>query len=118
MRYLHISKAIQKQDIGDTKQDIEGKKQDIEGKKQDIDGVFPYGNVLKAAGASAKTADHVRKMFAEYGFEIIFGRNDVTELLSITASPASTLLKKLADMGVTEAVSGLGKGKYRFKPVG
>ncbi len=35
-----------------------------------------------------------------------------------TPSPASTLLKKLADMGVTEAVSGLGKGKYRFKPIG
>lgn len=102
-RYLHISKVIQKQDIGDA--------------KQDIDGAFPYGNVLKAAGASAKTADHVRKMFAEYGFETIFGRSDVTELMSITASPASTLLKKLADMGVTEAVSGLGKGKYRFKPI-
>jgi len=80
-RYLHISKVIQKQDIGDA--------------KQDIDGAFPYGNVLKAAGASAKTADHVRKMFAEYGFETIFGRSDVTVLLGITASPASTLLKKL-----------------------
>lgn len=110
-RYLHIGAASQKQDIGNTKQDIDGK-------KQDIDGAFPYGNVLKAAGASAKTADHVRKMFAEYGFEIIFGRSDVTSLLNITASPASTLLKKLADMGVTEAVSGLGKGKYRFKPIG
>ena len=74
---------------------------------------------MKVSGqfASAKTADHIQKMFAEYGFETIFGRNDVTNLLSITASPASTLLKKLADMGVTEAVSGLGKGKYRFKPV-
>ena len=110
-RYRHISKAIQKQDIGDTKQDFESK-------KQDIDGAFPHGNVLKMAGASAKTADHVRRMFAAYGFETIFGRSDVTELLSITPSPASTLLKKLADMGVTEAVSGLGKGKYRFKPVG
>ena len=69
-------------------------------------------------GVSAKTADHVRRMFAVYGFETIFGRGDVTELLGITASPASTLLKKLVDMGITEAVSGLGKGKYRFKPVG
>ena len=109
-RYLHISKAIQKQDIGDAKQDIGSE-------KQDIDGAFPYGNVLKTAGASAKTADHVREMYAEYGFETIFGRNDVTELLGITASPASTLLRKLVDMGVTEAVCGLGKGKYRFKPI-
>jgi len=109
-RYLHIGTAFPKQDIGDTKQDIESK-------KQDIDGAFPYGNILKAAGASAKTVDHVRRMFAKYGFETVFGRNDVTELLSITASPTSTLLKKLTDMGVTEAVIGLGKGKYRFKPI-
>ncbi len=57
-------------------------------------------------------------MFAAYGFETIFGRGNVTELLGITPSPASILLKKLADMGVTEAVSGLGKGKYRFRPFG
>ncbi len=59
----------------------------------------------------------MRKMFTEYGLETIFGHSDITVLLSITASPTSTLLKKLADMGVTEAVSGLGKGKYRFKPI-
>lgn len=59
----------------------------------------------------------MRRMLAAYGFETIFGLSDVTELLSITPSPASTLLKKLADMGITEAVSGSGKGKYRFKPI-
>ena len=109
-RSLHISQALSKQDIGEEKRDIGSE-------KQDIDSLFPYGNILNSVGVSAKTADHVRRMFAAYGFETIFGRGDVTELLGITASPASTLLKKLVDMGITEAVNGLGKGKYRFKPV-
>ena len=108
---LHISRALSKQDIGEEKRDIGSE-------KQDIDSLFPYGNILNSRGASAKTADHVRRMFAAYGFKTIFGRGDVTELLGITASPVSTLLKKLVNMGITEAVSGLGKGKYRFKPVG
>ena len=57
-------------------------------------------------------------MFAAYGFETIFGRGDATELLGIMPSPTSTLLKKLADMWVTEVASGFGKGKYRFGPIG
>ena len=109
-RSLHISQALSKQDIGEEKRDIGSE-------KQDIDSLFPYGNILNSMGVSAKTAGHVRRMFAAYGLETIFGRGDVTEFLGITASPASTLLKKLVDMGITEAVNGLGKGKYRFKPV-
>jgi hypothetical protein len=38
-------------------------------------------------------------------------------VLEITATPASTLLKKLATAEITEAVRGMGKGKYRFNPV-
>lgn len=50
------------------------------------------------------------------GNTVIYG--DATELLGIMPSPTSTLLKKLADMWVTEVASGFGKGKYRFGSIG
>ena len=55
------------------------------------------------------------KIAAEFGGETVFGRGDVAELLGITASPASALIKKLADAGKIEPVAGHGKGKYTVK---
>ena len=106
-REMHISGTFKKQDIG-------GKKQDIQTKKQDIEGLFPYGDVLKANGFKTKSLHHVEKLYKEFGKETIFGRSDVSALLDITASPASTLLKRLLEASVIVPVSGAGKGKYRF----
>ena len=106
---MHISEKFQKQDI-------EGEKQDIESKKRDIEQEFPYSEVLYAAGFKAKSLRHAEKLYWEFGKEKIFGRGDVVEVLSITASPASTLLKRLLEAGVIVPVSGAGKGKYRFQP--
>jgi len=55
-------------------------------------------------------------LYWEFGRERIFGRGDVVEVSGITASPASTLLKRLLEADVIVPVSGAGKGKYRFKP--
>lgn len=46
--------------------------------------------------------------------ETIFGRSDVVAVLHITERPASTLLKKMYDLKLTEQITGAGKGKYRF----
>lgn len=108
-REMLISGMSQKQDIEDEKQDIEGKKQDIE---QD----YPYNDALYAAGFKAKSLSHTAKLYGEFGRERIFGRGDVVEILRITPSPASALLKRLLEAGVIVSVSGAGKGKYRFKP--
>ena len=108
-REMHISGMFQKQDI-------EGEKQDIERKKQDIEQEFPYNDALYAAGFKAKSLSHTAKLYWEFGRERIFGRGDVVEVLSITASPASMLLKRLLEAGVIVPVSGVGKGKYRFRP--
>jgi hypothetical protein len=39
---------------------------------------------------------------------------DVIEVLGITERPASTLLGKMYSLGLTEKITGAGKGKYRF----
>ena len=100
-RTLHISCAA--------KQFIEPQKQYIGDKKQYID-------KLLSSGLTQKTATHAVKLFNEFGFESFFSRSDVVDIVGITVTPASALLKKLADLSITEAVSGMGKGKYRFNP--
>lgn len=108
-RYLHISGAFQKQDI-------EARKQDIEARKQDIEVPFPYLDVLKTTDMREKSIAHTEKLFVAYGYGAVFGRSEVTNLLGLTPSPASELLRKLLSVGVIRPVSGMGKGRYRFTP--
>lgn len=116
-RYMHISGAFQEQDIEKAKQDIDGIKQDIQTGKQDIDPEFPYEDALKELDVSPKTILHVRKMFETYGFNQVFGRGEVAELLRITVSPASELVRKLLMQNIIVPVSGKGKGRYKFTAV-
>lgn len=100
-RELHI-------DFKNRKQDIEVLKQDIETKKQDID--------CFAEKLPKKSASNAALLYRTFGFERIFSRQDVMSLLSITASPASELLRKMVQAGMVTAIKGMGKGKYRFHP--
>lgn len=53
-------------------------------------------------------------MFEKFGYDVIFGRSAVVELLGLQNSSVSKLLSKLAKAEIIESVSGHGKGKYRF----
>jgi len=53
-------------------------------------------------------------LYKAFGKEKIFGRGDVVSVLSITARPATDLIKKMQALELLESVHGLGKGKYRF----
>lgn len=67
------------------KQDIEVKNQDIRLKNQDI----------AWKGLSPVSARHAQKLYDFFGNEGVFSRSQVTEILGITPSPASELLRKL-----------------------
>ena len=43
-----------------------------------------------------------------------FARADIMALAGITSTPAGELIKKLKEAKLIEAVSGQGKGKYKF----
>mgnify|MGYP000904466179 CR=1 FL=1 len=62
-----------------------------------------------------RTAAHVRKLLAAFGSRIVFGRSDVQSVLGLKPTRSSALLREMAECGVTEPVSGRGKGKYRFR---
>ena len=70
------------------KQDIQESKQDIGTQKQDIDISEAFSN---------KTKQHIRTLFSVFGYDKFFGRTEVMNLLEITASPASELIKKMLE---------------------
>ena len=101
-RTMHISSIIAKPDIQRVKPDIGDKKPDIQ--------------KLMEVGFSKKTVSNAIELYNKFGIQTVFGRTEVIDALGLSHSAASDLLKKLVSAGITESVSGLGKGKYRFMP--
>ena len=110
---LHISGILneEKVDIGDTKVDIKNEKVDIQDQKVDIKSVLSE----KGSDFSIKTTVHIHRLFEKFGFDEVFGRSAVMELLELKGSGASKLLSDLVQADIIEPVSGHGKGKYIFK---
>ena len=97
--------------MNDTIVDIQDNKVDIGDGKVDIESVLSE----KGRDFSVKTKVHIHRLFEEFGFDEVFGRSTVMELLELKGSGASKLLSKLAQADIIEPVSGYGKGKYKFK---
>ena len=98
-------------DIGDTKVDIENEKVDIQDIKVDIESALSE----KGSNFSVKTTVHIHRLFEKFGFDKVFGRSAVMELLELKGSGASKFLSNLVQADIIESVSGHGKGKYKFK---
>ena len=112
-RYLHVRWKTIKQDYGENKQDICTQKQDIHIPKQDIGDEKQDIQIPDELGN--KTKQHIKDLFERFGYERFFGRTEVMDVLGITASPASALIKKMLDMKLIFPMKGKGKGKYLFK---
>lgn len=112
-RNLHISGLWndEKVDIGDTKMNIGNEKVDIQDIKVDIENVLSE----KGSNFSVKTTVHIHRLFEKFGFDEVFGRSAVMELLELKSSGASKFLSNLVQADIVEPVSGYGKGKYKFK---
>ena len=112
-RNLHISGLLneEKVDIEDAKADIENAKVDIQDRKVDMERVFSE----KGSDFSVKTTVHIHRLFEKFGFDEVFGRSAVMELLELKGSGASKLLSNLVQADIIEPVSGHGKGRYKFK---
>ena len=98
-RNLHINGLLNEEKV-----DIQSEKVDIESMISAKDNEF-----------SVKTMVHIHRLFDGFGFDGIFGRSAVMELLELKSSGASKLLSNLVQADIIEPVSGYGKGKYKFK---
>lgn len=104
-RNLHISRYP-----NDKKVDIQDRKVDIQDEKVDIDCVLAE----KGQDFSSKTIVHIYRLFEKFGYDEVFGRRAVMELLELKSSRASKFLSNLVQADIIMAVSGYGKGKYKF----
>ena len=98
-RNLHISGLLNEEKV------------DIQDEKVDIESVLSE----KSSDFSVKTTIHIHRLFEKFGFDEMFGRSAVIELLEMKGSGASKLLSNLVQTDIIEPVSGHGKGKYKFK---
>ena len=105
-RNLHISGLLNEEKV-----DIENKKVDIQDEKVNIENILSE----KSSDFSIKTTVHIHRLFDRFGFDEVFGRSAVMELLEIKSSGASKLISNLVQADIIEPVSGYGKGKYKFK---
>ena len=105
-RSLHISGLWD-----DEKVDIEAGKVDIETPKVDI----THTVAGKAIDFSARTLAHIDILFEKFGYDKIFGRSAIMDILKLKSSGASKLISNLLQADIIEPVSGHGKGKYKFK---
>ena len=105
-RNLHINGLLNEEKV-----DIQSKKVDIENEKVDIESMIS----AKDNEFSVKTRVHIHRLFDGFGFDGIFGRSAVMELLELKSSGASKLLSNLVQADIIEPVSGHGKGRYKFK---
>ena len=64
---------------------------------------------------TAPTKEKIRLIFSQIGPDGTFGRKEITGILGISQTSAGNLINKLKKAGIVEAVSGLGKGKYKFR---
>ena len=89
-RNLHISGLLneEKVDIGDTKWILRIKKWTFKIQKWILKVYFPKKN----SDFSVKTMIHIHRLFEKFGFDEVFGRSAVMELLELKASGASKLL--------------------------
>ena len=90
---------------------LDEEKVDIGNAKVDIENILSK----KGGDSLAKTMVHIHRLFKKFGFDKVFGRSSVMELLELKGSGASKFLSNLLDTEIIEPVSGYGKGKYKFK---
>lgn len=112
--YLFIKNAdIQHKnvDIQHQNADIQHENVDIQQLNADIKDVFSD----KTKDFSIRTIIHIHRLFEKFGFDEIFGRKSVMEILNLKPSGASRLISNLVNADIIEPVSGYGKGKYKFK---
>ena len=70
--------------------------------------------ILDSKSVSSRTKNNIISLYKAFGNEIIFSRVDVMGILGITERPATALIRKMYEIGITEQIIGAGKGKYRF----
>lgn len=69
---------------------------------------------IDSLNTNRNTKRNAKKLFTHMGFDGVFGRNDIMEIINISITAAGNLINKLKEAELIEPVRGQGKGKYKF----
>lgn len=69
---------------------------------------------IEGLNVSQSTIEKAKAVFANMGIDGGFGRSDIATITNGSATAAGNLITKLKNAGLIKAVSGYGKGKYKF----
>lgn len=69
---------------------------------------------INSMKANKNTKSKALMLFREFGYEGIFGRQDVASLTGESQTAAGGLITKLKESGIINLIEGYGKWKYRF----
>lgn len=69
---------------------------------------------IEKLNASQSTIQKAQAIFKKMGTDGIFGRSDIAAITNDSVTAAGNLIAKLKKAGLIRAVSGYGKGKYKF----
>ena len=95
---------------------IDAKKVSIEKKKVAIDEEkVAFEERLNATHFTKASKRKIISLFEIYGTQVIIGRSDIVKVTGDSLTAAGKIISKMKELGLLEAVSGHGKGKYRFK---
>ncbi len=108
-----------KRDAGGSKIDSTGSKRDIGGSKRDIDGgLLSPRNVVEQRIASSHYSPAVKNALAKIVsnfFDQTFDRLGIMVVIGCSRASGTRYISILLKLDVIEPVSGLEKGKYRFR---
>ena len=74
-----------------------------------------FEEALKNTDLTSKTKENIILLFNAFGYDKIFARANLMATIGLTKTPASELINKMKAAELIEPVSGMGKGKYKFK---
>ncbi len=119
---LNYHLVIDETGVSSEKQVYEDKKTGVSFEKQAFEdektGDSSNDQLFKAAlnslHFSKPTRENIQSLYQHFGTELTFARADITDVIGISSSPAGELIRKMREGGLIEAVTGQGKGKYRF----
>lgn len=105
---LNYNVPVEKVPVGPEKVAIGEENMLIEAQKLSIQ------KAINSLDAKKNIKANAMRLFNQMGIDGIFGRSDIMEVVGISITAAGNLITKLKDSGLIQAVSGYGKGKYKF----
>lgn len=109
MELMYEHKSLDNQSM---KSNTESSKSNIEDSKSYIESL---NQTLYKMRMTEKQILNIKTLYESVGSDVVFGRGRVCDILGCAGSTATSLLAKMRSAGIVEAVTGQGKGKYKFK---